>query len=92
MPQKSQVLFEQPFVHLDDQAVGLAGGRMTAPWYRMSTCSMGARPARPGGRRDRHVRFMFDLLSVVDVYLLSKYARSEPPAVTETGAEPALVY
>jgi cytochrome d ubiquinol oxidase subunit I len=35
---------------------------------------------------------IYGLLSVVDVYLLSKYARSEPPAVTETGAEPALVY
>jgi cytochrome d ubiquinol oxidase subunit I len=35
---------------------------------------------------------IYGLLSVVDVYLLSKFARSAPPEVTEPSAEPALVY
>jgi len=35
---------------------------------------------------------IYGLLSVVDVYLLSKFARSDPPTVTEPSAEPALVY
>jgi cytochrome d ubiquinol oxidase subunit I len=35
---------------------------------------------------------IYGLLTVVGVYLLSKYARSEPPAVDEPSAEPALVY
>jgi len=35
---------------------------------------------------------IYGLLSVVDVYLLSRFARSEPPEVTEPSAEPALVY
>jgi len=35
---------------------------------------------------------IYGLLSVVDVYLLSKFARSVPPEVTEPSAESALVY
>jgi cytochrome d ubiquinol oxidase subunit I len=35
---------------------------------------------------------IYGFLTVIDVYLLRKYARSEPPAVTEPSAEPALVY
>ncbi|HEX5951454.1 MAG TPA: cytochrome ubiquinol oxidase subunit I [Actinomycetota bacterium] len=35
---------------------------------------------------------IYGLLTVIDVYLLSKYARSEPTPVTEPSAEPALVY
>jgi cytochrome d ubiquinol oxidase subunit I len=35
---------------------------------------------------------IYGLLTVIDVYLLRKYARSEPPTVTEPSAEPALVY
>jgi cytochrome d ubiquinol oxidase subunit I len=35
---------------------------------------------------------IYGLLTIVDVYLLGKYARSEPPTVTEPSAEPALVY
>ena len=35
---------------------------------------------------------IYGVLSVVDVYLLSKYARSTPPEITEPSAEPALVY
>ncbi len=35
---------------------------------------------------------IYGLLTVVDVYLLSKFARSEPPTVTEPSAEQALVY
>ena len=35
---------------------------------------------------------IYGLLTVVNVYLLSRFARSEPPTVTEPSAEPALVY
>ncbi|HEU4527813.1 MAG TPA: cytochrome ubiquinol oxidase subunit I [Actinomycetota bacterium] len=35
---------------------------------------------------------IYGLLTVVDVYLLSKFARSEPPTVTEPSADQALVY
>jgi len=35
---------------------------------------------------------IYGLLSIIDVYLLSRYARSEPPTVTEPSAERALVY
>jgi cytochrome bd ubiquinol oxidase subunit I len=35
---------------------------------------------------------IYGLLSVVDAYLLTKYARSEPPAADEPSAHPALVY
>jgi cytochrome d ubiquinol oxidase subunit I len=35
---------------------------------------------------------IYGLLTVVDVYLLTKYARSEPPAIEAPEAEPALVY
>jgi cytochrome d ubiquinol oxidase subunit I len=35
---------------------------------------------------------IYGVLSVIGAYLLSKYARSEPPAVTEPSTEPALVY
>ena len=35
---------------------------------------------------------IYGLLTVIDVYLLRKYARSEPPAAEEPSAEPALVY
>ena len=35
---------------------------------------------------------IYGLLTVIDVYLLSKFARSEPPAAEEPSAEPALVY
>jgi hypothetical protein len=32
------------------------------------------------------------VLTVVDVFLLSKFARSVPPTISEPSAEPALVY
>ena len=35
---------------------------------------------------------IYGLLTVVDVYLLSRFARSEPPAAEEPSARPALVY
>jgi cytochrome d ubiquinol oxidase subunit I len=35
---------------------------------------------------------IYGLLSIVDVYLLRKYATGAPPEVTEPSAEPALVY
>lgn len=35
---------------------------------------------------------IYGLLTIVGVFLLSKYARSEPPTITEPSAEPALVY
>ena len=35
---------------------------------------------------------IYGLLTVIDVYLLSRFARSEPPTVTEPSAGSALVY
>jgi cytochrome d ubiquinol oxidase subunit I len=35
---------------------------------------------------------IYGLLTVVDVFLLTKYSRSEPPAIEAPEAEPALVY
>jgi cytochrome bd ubiquinol oxidase subunit I len=35
---------------------------------------------------------IYGILTIVDVYLLSRFARSEPPAIAEPDAEPSLVY
>ena len=61
VPQKSQVLLEQPYVTCTIRLSASLGGRITAPWYLTPTMLAWAAAARPGvaaGRRARcaHVR------------------------------------